>query len=150
MTDQPDQPDQPDRPARRITEVERAGLVLDVIDDGPLDGDVVVLLHGFPERATSWRLVAPLLHDAGYRTLAMDQRGYAPRARPRRRRDYRVAELEADVLALVDAAVGPGGRVHLVGHDWGAVVGWAFAQHHGSRLHTFTAVSVPSSATLGT
>ena len=68
----------------RITTVQRDGLVLDVHDEGPIDGEVVVLLHGFPERADCWRLVAPLLHGAGYRTLAMDQRGYSPRARPRR------------------------------------------------------------------
>ena len=45
---------------------------------GPLDGDPVVLLHGFPERAETWREVAPLLHEAGLRTFAPDQRGYSP------------------------------------------------------------------------
>ncbi|WP_278257116.1 alpha/beta fold hydrolase [Nocardioides convexus] len=76
----------------RITSVTRDGLVLDVRDEGPVDGEVVVLLHGFPERATCWRYVAPILHQAGYRTLAMDQRGYAPGARPRGRRAYRMRE----------------------------------------------------------
>ncbi|HJQ07643.1 MAG TPA: alpha/beta hydrolase, partial [Nocardioides sp.] len=57
-----------------LIKVERDGLVFDVRDEGPRDGDVVVLLHGFPERATCWRYVAPLLNAAGYRTLAMDQR----------------------------------------------------------------------------
>lgn len=129
-------------PPRRICEVARAGLVLDVHDEGPIDGDVVVLLHGFPERATCWRSVAPLLHAQGYRTLAMDQRGYAPRARPRRRRDYRITELSDDVAALVTAA-GAGSPVHVVGHDWGAVVAWALALRQPGLVRTLTAVSVP-------
>ena len=127
----------------RITTVRRGSLTFDVYDEGPADGEVVVLLHGFPERASSWRLVAPQLHEAGYRTLAIDQRGYSRGARPKRRRDYRVDELVADVMALVDAAVGPAGRVHVVGHDWGAVVAWGVAQQHPDRVATLTAVSVP-------
>jgi pimeloyl-ACP methyl ester carboxylesterase len=124
----------------RITTVARDGLVLDVYDEGPLDGEIVVLLHGFPERADCWRLVAPILNDAGYRTLAMDQRGYAEGARPRRRRDYRMSELLGDVRALAEAA---GGRVHVVGHDWGAIPAWLLAMHHPELVATLTAVSVP-------
>ncbi len=126
----------------RITEVSRSGLVLDVIDEGPIDGDLVVLLHGFPERATCWRSVAPLLHEQGLRTLALDQRGYAPRARPRRRRDYRITELADDVVALLDQA-GAGTPVHVVGHDWGAIVAWAVALRRPDLVATLTAVSVP-------
>jgi pimeloyl-ACP methyl ester carboxylesterase len=124
----------------RVTEVERAGLVFDVIDEGPVDGDPVVLLHGFPERASSWAQVAGTLHAAGYRTLAMDQRGYSPRARPPRRRDYKINELVKDVLALVDRL--PGGTAHLVGHDWGAAVAWSVAIAAPAKVRTLTAVSV--------
>ena len=56
----------------RISTVVRDGLVLDVLDDGPYDGEPVVLLHGWPERPTVWRHVAPILNSAGYRTLAMN------------------------------------------------------------------------------
>lgn len=124
----------------RITSFERDGLTFDVHDEGPLEGDVVVLLHGFPERATSWRDVAPLLHEHGYRTLAPDQRGYSPGARPSRRRDYRVTELSDDVVALVDLVGAP---VHLVGHDWGAIVAWTLALRRPELLLTLTALSVP-------
>lgn len=136
--------------AGRVTEVpvgrESDGLVLDVDDQGPLDGDVVVLLHGFPERATCWREVAPRLHAAGLRTIAVDQRGYSPRARPRRRRDYRADLLRDDAVAVIEAAVdrvGPERRVHLVGHDWGAVVAWLVAAERPDLLSTLTAFSVP-------
>jgi pimeloyl-ACP methyl ester carboxylesterase len=126
--------------SERVTEVQRAGLVLDVLDEGPVDGEPIVLLHGFPERASSWAQVARRLHDAGYRTLAMDQRGYSPRARPPRRRDYRIGELVKDVLALVDRL--PGGTAHLVGHDWGAAVAWSVASAAPAKVRTLTAVSV--------
>ena len=127
-------------PQGRISEVSRSGLTFDVDDQGPLDGDPVVLLHGFPQRSTSWRLVAPLLHDAGLRTFAMDQRGYAPRARPRRRRDYRLDEMVADAGVLVDAI---GGTAHVVGHDWGGAVGWGLAGQRPEAVATLTSVSTP-------
>lgn len=123
----------------RISSYERAGLSFDVIDDGPLDGPPVVLLHGFPQRATSWAKVTPLLGEAGYRTYAPDQRGYSPGARPRGRRPYKATELVDDAIALIDRIDAP---VHLVGHDWGAAVAWGVAARHGDRLASLTAVSV--------
>lgn len=127
----------------RIRTFTRDGLTFDVLDDGPLDGEVVVLLHGFPERATSWRHVAPLLHAAGLRTLALDQRGYSEGARPRGRRAYRLSELVDDVAALVERA---GGSVHLVGHDWGAAVAWGLAARRPALVRSLTTVSVPHPA----
>ena len=73
----------------------RAGLVFDVSDEGPDDGESVLLLHGWPQDHTAWRHVAPLLHAAGLRTLAPDQRGYSPGARPRGRAAYGMGELVA-------------------------------------------------------
>lgn len=120
---------------------ERDGLVFDVIDTGPPDGPVVILLHGFPQFADSWTQVTAGLTAQGYRCLAPNQRGYSPGAAPSGRRSYRTSELVTDVLALVDAS---GARkVHLVGHDWGAAVAWAFALRHRNRLLSLTALSVP-------
>jgi len=127
----------------RITTYTHAGLTFDVLDEGPIDGDVVVLLHGFPERASCWRDVAPLLHARGYRTVAPDQRGYSPGARPPRRRDYTTRHLADDVAALVEKVGGP---VHVVGHDWGAIVAWVVALQHPGLVRTLTAVSVPHPA----
>jgi len=127
----------------RLTTFTRSGLTFDVVDEGPVDGETIVLLHGFPERASCWRRVTPLLHAQGFRTLAPDQRGYSPGARPRGRAAYRLAELTADVVALVDAVGGP---VHLVGHDWGAAVGWSVAARHPELVRTWTAFSVPHTA----
>ena len=122
---------------------------------GPADGEPVILLHGFPQRVSSWDAVAPRLHEAGFRTIALDQRGYCATARPRGRRAYRLSELVGDVLALLDALpdptnptgpAGPPRSAHIVGHDWGAVVAWALAGSHPERVRTLTAVSVPHPA----
>lgn len=123
----------------RLTTFSNAGLTFDVIDEGPIDGPVAVLLHGFPQRASSWNAVARMLHGQGIRTVAPDQRGYSPRARPRGRTAYRLGDLASDVTQLIDTLdVGP---VHLVGHDWGAVVAWSVATDP-ARVRTLTAVSV--------
>ena len=124
----------------RITEYTHDGLVFDVLDQGPLDGPVVLLLHGFPERASSWSAVMAILDDAGMRTIAPDQRGYSPRARPRRRRDYRVGALVGDVIALIDLIGRP---VHVVGHDWGANIAWVTAGRRPDLVVSLTAFSVP-------
>lgn len=124
----------------RLANFTRDGLTFDLLDQGPIDGEIVVLLHGFPQLNTCWNEVAAELNAAGYRTIAPNQRGYADGARPRGRRAYRSTELVADINALIDEL---GGRVHLVGHDWGAVVAWAVAMEHPEKLATLTAISVP-------
>jgi pimeloyl-ACP methyl ester carboxylesterase len=122
----------------------RDDLVFDVRDAGPPDGPVVVLLHGFPQRNDSWDAVIDRLTAEGYRCLAPNQRGYSPGARPSRRRDYRTAELVADVGALIEASGAR--RVHLVGHDWGAAVAWGVAAEMPERLATVSPISVPHPA----
>jgi len=119
----------------------RDGLTFDVRDAGPPDGEPVVLLHGFPETSAAWKEVTPGLVTAGYRTLAPDQRGYSPGARPPGRRAYRMTELVADVLGLADRAGAD--RFHLVGHDWGGGVGWVLAALHPGRLRSLTVLSTP-------
>jgi len=119
----------------------RGALTFDVLDAGPADGEVVVLLHGFPQHNRSWDRVTPLLNAAGYRTIAPNQRGYSPGARPRGRKAYATDELVEDVAALIDAT--GAGKVHLVGHDWGAAVGWGVAGAHPEKVRTWTALSVP-------
>ena len=123
----------------RIERFRRGNLTFDVIDSGPIDGTPIVLLHGFPQRASAWGAVASHLHDAGFRTFAPDQRGYSPGARPRGRFAYRVKEIVADTVALIDAIGTP---VHLAAHDWGAMIGWATAARHPERVASLTAVSV--------
>ena len=130
----------------RVDSFRRDGLTFDVRDAGPPEGEPVVLLHGFPQDSAAWDQVAPGLHQAGLRTLAPDQRGCSPMARPRGRGRYRLRETTADVLALLDAAGLE--SAHVVGHDWGGIVGWALAAWHADRVRTLTALSVPHPAAM--
>lgn len=125
----------------RLHTLNHEGMTFRLIDQGPLHGEIIVLLHGFPQRATCWDRVAPLLNNAGYRTIALDQRGFTPGARPQGRRAYKVAHLAADVVALIDRLGAT--AVHLVGHDWGSFVGWTVAGHYPHRIKTFTSISLP-------
>jgi pimeloyl-ACP methyl ester carboxylesterase len=125
----------------QLQPVDVGGLTFDVRTLGPDDGEPVVLLHGFPETSLSWSAVAPVLAEAGFRVIAPDQRGYSPDARPTDVSDYAMEHLVGDVLGLADA-LGLDG-FHLVGHDWGAAVAWVVAAHHGDRLRSLVAVSVP-------
>jgi len=100
----------------------------------------MVLLHGFPATAHCWEGVISALHGR-FRTLAVDQRGYSPRARPVAVGAYEVGDLTDDVLALADAAGTD--RFHLVGHDWGGLVAWHLAAHHAQRLKSLTVLSTP-------
>lgn len=124
----------------------RNALVFDVTDEGPADGPVVILLHGFPQDRTAWSQVTPLLHEAGLRTLAPDQRGYSPRATPRGRSAYVVRELVGDVAALIEASGAD--TVHLVGHDWGGGVAWAARSALADRLNGVTVLSTPHTAAM--
>ena len=119
-------------------------LVFEARADGPDDGPLVVLLHGFPETSLSWRHQLPALAAAGYRAVAPDQRGYSPRARPTDVGEYRFDRLTSDVLGFADALGVE--RFHLVGHDWGGAVAWQVAGRHPDRLDTVTSVSTPHPA----
>jgi pimeloyl-ACP methyl ester carboxylesterase len=108
---------------------------------GPPDGELVLLLHGFPQTSWSYRHQLEALGDAGYRAVAFDQRGYSSEARPAGVERYRIPHFVADVLAVADEL--GGFEFHLVGHDWGAAVAWQVAGRHQDRLRTLTALSVP-------
>ncbi len=117
------------------------GVELDVLDAGPADGPLVVLVHGFPESSHAWRHQLPTLAAAGYRVLAPDQRGYARSSAPGAVDAYRVDHLSADLLGLLDD-VGADDAV-FVGHDWGALLVWDLARLHPRRVRGVVNGSVP-------
>jgi pimeloyl-ACP methyl ester carboxylesterase len=117
---------------------------LHVAEAGPLDGRLVVLLHGFPEFWYGWRHQFAPLAAAGYRVVAPDQRGYNLSTHPRGRASYDLDVLADDVLGLVQ---GLGGRsFSLVGHDWGAAVGWWIATQRPGPLERLVALAAPHPA----
>ena len=109
-------------------------------------GPGLILMHGFPETSAMWGSLIPPAVSAGYRVVAFDQRGYSPGARPAGIQPYVVSELVGDVLAIADAVGFE--RFHLVGHDWGCVVGWGVAIQQPERLRSWTGLSIPHPGTL--
>lgn len=125
-----------DLPSRTVA---TNGVELHVIDAG--EGYPVVLAHGFPELAYSWRHQVPALAAAGYRVLAPDQRGYGRSSRPGAVEDYDILHLTDDLLGLLDDIGAE--RAVFVGHDWGSMVVWQMAQLHPDRVAGVVGMSVP-------
>ncbi|MCP5055467.1 MAG: alpha/beta hydrolase [bacterium] len=106
-------------------------------------GPPLILLHGFPETSAMWKSLLQEAASLGYRVVAFDQRGYSPGARPQNVEDYLIPKLVRDVIDVADAFGFE--RFHLVGHDWGAVVGWSTVGQHPDRIRSWTALSIPHS-----
>ena len=124
-----------------MTQIALGELTFDVRTAGPEDGEVAILLHGFPQTSYEWRHQIRALAEAGFRVVAPDQRGYSAGARPTDTADYALPLLVQDVLGLADAVGAE--RFHIVGHDWGAIVTWAVAVAAADRVITANPVSVP-------
>jgi pimeloyl-ACP methyl ester carboxylesterase len=125
----------------RPTEISANGFVFGALQDGPPDGPLVLLLHGWPQTSWAWRRQLPALAAAGYHAVAVDQRGYSPGARPDGVAAYRIGELAGDALAVADTL--GAGRFSVVGHDWGGAVAWHLGGTAAERLHTLTVASTP-------
>jgi pimeloyl-ACP methyl ester carboxylesterase len=115
------------------------GIELHVVEEG--DGPAVVLCHGFPELAYSWREQIPALAAAGYRVLAPDMRGFGQSSVRADPAAYDVVSLCGDIVGLLDE-LGEESAV-LVGHDWGASLVWSMATIHPRRVRAVAGLSVP-------
>lgn len=103
-------------------------------------GENLLLLHGFPDSSRLWRKLIPGLVAAGFRVIAPDQRGFGRTTAPVKTKDYAIAQIAADAIALLDALGVE--RAALMAHDWGAIVGWRLAADHPDRFRCFVALSV--------
>ena len=119
--------------------VKTNGLDMAVYEQG--EGAPVVLLHGFPELAYSWRHQLPALARAGFRAIAPDQRGYGRTTVPPDVSDYRMSELIADIHGLLDALELE--SAIFVGHDWGALVLWHMAMLAPERIEKLVILNIP-------
>jgi epoxide hydrolase A/B len=121
--------------------VDTNGVRLRVTEAGDRGAPVVVLAHGFPELAYSWRHQIPALADAGYHVLVPDQRGYGDSAKPDAVEDYDIVALAGDIAGLLDDAGVE--KATIVGHDWGAVVAWTLPLLHPDRVSAVAGLSMP-------
>ena len=120
-------------------------LRLHLLEAGPRQGPLVLLLHGFPEGAESWREVMLDLATAGLRAVAPDLRGYGGSDVPSG--GYDLDTLAEDVLALAEA-LRPGQRVNVVGHDWGGVIAYHLGMYYPERLARLAVVNAPHPAVM--
>lgn len=126
----------------RTRTVRTNGVELHVMEAGDPAEPTVVLCHGFPEAAYSWRHQLPVLAAAGYHVIAPDQRGYGQSTLPTNVADYGIRELTGDLTGLLDD-LGKDDAV-FVGHDWGALVVWEAARLAPTRVRAVVGVSVPA------
>lgn len=108
-------------------------------------GELIIFLHGFPESSIIWEKLMQTMAEKGYRCLAPNQRGYSDGARPEGIENYTNRALATDIVALADT-VGNAEKFHLVGHDWGAAIGWTVVTLYPERIVSWSALSVPHSA----
>jgi pimeloyl-ACP methyl ester carboxylesterase len=116
------------------------GLRFRAMVDGPSDGPMFILLHGFPEGAESWAHQVDALAKAGCLAVAPDLRGYGLSDAPEGVENYAFGHLVADVREVIKAFGRP--AAHVAGHDWGALVAWAFAGRHPEMTTTLNVLSV--------
>lgn len=118
--------------------LETNGLTFHAFEEG--SGPVALCLHGFPDHARSFRHQLTPLARAGFRAIAPTLRGYEPCSQPRDG-DYNMVRMAEDVVGWIDD-LGED-KVHLIGHDWGAVIGYATAALAPERLHSLTTLAIP-------
>lgn len=118
------------------------GIELEVFEAGQQNlGKPIVLCHGFPEHAFSWRHQIPALAASGYHVIVPNQRGYGNSSRPTEVTDYDIEYLTGDLIALLDHYGYEDAT--FVGHDWGANVVWALAQLHPKRVNKVINLALP-------
>lgn len=118
------------------------GVELEVFEAGQENaGNPIVLCHGWPEHAFSWRHQIPALAAAGYHVIVPNQRGYGNSSRPTEVTDYDIEHLTSDLVALLDHYGYEDAT--FVGHDWGAMVVWGLTLLHPTRVQRVINLSVP-------
>jgi len=127
--------------AVKVSRVPVNGVELVVHEAGDPAAPTVVLSHGFPELAHSWRHQMEPLARAGYHVIAPDQRGYGHSSAPRDVSAYGIEQLTGDLFALLDHYGKE--RAIFVGHDWGSIIVWQAALMHPERVSAVVGVSVP-------
>lgn len=124
--------------------IQTNGIKLHVALSGPKDGELAVLLHGFPDFWFGWRKQIKALADAGYRVVVPDQRGYNKSQKPDGIRFYALDHLKNDVAGLIQYFE----RKHavIIGHDWGGTVGWHLADKHPHMVSHLIVINIPHTA----
>jgi pimeloyl-ACP methyl ester carboxylesterase len=122
-------------------EVKSDDLIFDCRTDGDKENELVLFLHGFPETSYMWKKVMSGISSKGFYCVAPNLRGYSKGACPKGKRHYSLDNLVMDVLNISRFLDKP--KFHLVGHDWGAAIGWKLVHDHRNAILSWTGISVP-------
>jgi len=120
------------------------GVELEVFEAGQQNTKPIVLCHGWPEHAFSWRHQVPVLVEAGYHVIVPNQRGYGNSSCPTEVTDYDIEHLSGDLVGLLDHYGYEDAT--FVGHDWGANVVWGLALLHPDRVNKIINLALPYQA----
>ncbi len=115
--------------------------VFDVRTCGDPENEAILFLHGFPETSFMWEDQMRHFAGLGYFCVAPDQRGYSPEARPKEVSAYLVPNLIEDARTIMQSY--QKAQFHMVGHDWGAEVGWRYLESYPEDILSWTSLSVP-------
>ena len=120
------------------------GLTFDALSDGPEDGPLLLLLHGTARSSWEWHNQQPKLAEAGFRTVALDMRGYSPGARPEGKKAYDIREYVKDTLAIADELGWADRPFHLMAISIGATIAWTLASKYPKRVATLSCINQPN------
>ncbi|MGI9530532.1 alpha/beta fold hydrolase [Lutimonas sp.] len=115
--------------------------VFDCLVAGKEHDPLVLFLHGWPESSYMWKRLLLEFSEMGFYCVAPDLRGFSKNACPKGRKHYALNYLVQDVLDIADSFGKP--KFHLVGHDWGAAIGWKLVHDYKDRIQSWTGISVP-------
>ncbi len=121
--------------------IETNGIRLHAAVAGPEDGELVVLLHGFPEFSYGFHHQMEELAASGYRVAVPDQRGYHLSDKPEQIEDYTINKLSDDIAGLIEA-FGETSAI-VIGHDWGGAVAWHLAASKPEYVKKLIAINIP-------
>jgi len=122
-------------------------LVFDCRVAGNEQNELAVFLHGFPETSFMWRQIMDKISSLGFYCIAPDMRGYSKDACPKGVKNYTVKKLREDILKLVKLV--DKDKFHLIGHDWGAAIGWNLVYNNPGSVISWTGISVPHNRAFG-
>lgn len=128
----------------KISKITSNDVELHVVEAGDPSNPGILFLHGFPDDHQVWSHQFEALQK-NFHVIVFDLRGVSQSSWSASRSGYRIERVLPDISAVIDATRGPEGQVHLVGHDWGSVLGWSFVfhEHYNHRVLSWTSISGP-------
>ncbi|UII79457.1 alpha/beta hydrolase [Flagellimonas sp. CMM7] len=116
-------------------------LIFDCRTDGDKENELVIFLHGWPETSYMWKKLMSHFSEKGFYCVAPNLRGYSKDACPKGKKHYSLDKLAKDILGISKFLNTQ--KFHLVGHDWGAIIGWKIVHDYQDRILSWTGISVP-------